>query len=181
MFWQHVSLNCPVLLKNITQTLQIPTFFFSLTKHTRSKVTWKKTKTKKKTQALSWRHLAVAKQRVPWKQKKQNKTKKSSVSCFVLMSVWLMNPPCQWFEAAKLTGDTCVHWQTLNSTSQHHRKLTNHCNAHQLRWFQTKALLCLKKCKPHCPLENVCKCRDVTTTLLELLAALCDYLWLWCR
>lgn len=130
-----MSLNFPFLLKIIKKTLD-PLIFLQSDKHTLSKVTYRH----EKTQALSQRHLIVAKPCVPFK---QNKTKICLLFC---ADVWLLNPPCQWFEAAKLTGDRCVHWQTigLNYTSQHHRKLTNHCNTHKLRWFRTKALLCLK-------------------------------------
>lgn len=136
----NVSLNCPVLLekKNIAKTLDPPIFLQS-DKHTRSKVTYHHEK--KKTQALSWRHLAVAKQCVPLK---QNKTKKKIICLLFCADVCLTNePPCQWFEAAKLTGDRCVHWQTigLNCTSQHHRKTDQplrHTSVIQVVFFQQR-------------------------------------------
>lgn len=73
--------------KNITKTLD-PHILLQSDKHTRSKVTYRH----EKTQALSQRCFAVAKPCVPLKHNKTNKRKKASVSCFVLMSVWLMSP-----------------------------------------------------------------------------------------
>lgn len=136
----NVLLNCPVLLKNITKTLDTHIFLQS-DKHTLSKVKYRHEKNssiKSKTPCCG---KAMCPIKIKQKQTKQN-NHLSLVSCWYLAD----EPPCQWFEAAKLTGDRCVHWQTigLNYTSQHHRKLTNHCNTHQLRWFGTKAPLCLK-------------------------------------
>lgn len=109
--------------------IKSPHFFLQSDKHTLSKLTYHH----EKTQALSQRHLAVAKPCVPLKQRKQ----KSSVSCFVLMSVWLMNPLANDLKQQSSQG-TDVFTDRQSARSQHHRKLTNHCSTHQQRWFSNK-------------------------------------------
>lgn len=138
--------KCVIKLPSFTEKKPLdPNIFLQSDKHTRSKVTYHHEEKTKQNSSIKSKTPYCGKAMCPVKKTKGNKTK---IICLLFCAdVCLVDePPCQWFEAAKLTGDRCVHWQTigLNYTSQHHEKLTNHCNTHWLRWFEIKALLCLK-------------------------------------
>lgn len=96
MFWQICHSIAQFYWKTSLKHV-IPAFIFSLTDIHSAKSHTVKTKT----QALSQRHLSVAKPRVPLK----TKTKTTKIGLLFCAGVCLaVEPPCQWFEAAKLTG-----------------------------------------------------------------------------
>lgn len=133
----NMSSNCSVLLKNIRS----PHFLFRLINiHSAKSHTVMKIKSNIKSETPLWQSLVSH-------SNKTKRKKKKSVSCFVLLSAWLMNPLANDLKQQSSQGTGVFNDRQSASdrpcTSQHHRKLTNHCDTHRLRWFWTKALLCL--------------------------------------
>lgn len=109
----NVSLNCPVLLKNITKTLDPRNFFFFRLTNIHSA----KSHTVMKNSSTSERHLAVAKPCVPLKQ--NNKEKKKIICLLFCADVCLADePPLPMIWSSKAQrGLMC--WLTDNRPKQH--------------------------------------------------------------